>query len=94
MYKLLLSLTFVAGLSTGAPVEAKVRMGENTNNVYFTIDDINGEPKTPVEADAAAKDHTIYRCKPIKNSRPAAHKCDEVVKEFNARTGAPSWKRP
>lgn len=74
-----------------ANVHAAQRMGKSTSDVYFKID---GKKATPVEADAAAADHTIERCKPIKNSEPPAYKCDEVVKEFNPKTGAPTWKRP
>ncbi len=87
MYKLLTVLLALTALNA----TAAQRMGKSTSEAYFKID---GQKATAMEADAAAKDHTIEQCKPIKNSEPPASKCSEVVKEYNPKTGSPTWKRP
>lgn len=71
---------------------AAERMGSNRPDDYFKIDGKRAE--SALEAQKAASGHTIQRCKYIKNSEPAAFKCDEVVYEYNAKTGGGSWKRP
>ena len=81
----------VITLLTVMPAFGASRMGKATSDVYFKID---GKRATAVEADAAAKDHMIERCTPVKNTEPPAYKCSEVVKEFSAKNGSPSWKRP
>ncbi len=67
------------------------RMGKAVADAYFKID---GKRATAVEADKAADDHRIEKCTPVKNTEPPAYKCVEVVKEYSARNGSPSWKRP
>lgn len=92
MFKVYTMLVVFSVLSAVSNVAfAAVRMGESQSNVYFKID---GTKATAVEADQNAKDHRIEKCTPIKNSEPPSFKCVEVVKEYSARTGAPSWKRP
>lgn len=85
---ILITIGLILGAIRGHAAE---RMGSNTVDAYFKID---GKKATAQEADKAAPNHRIEKCTPIKNSEPQAYKCNEVVKEYSARTGNATWKRP
>lgn len=81
----------VLAMQLAGHAHGETRMGKAVSDVYFKID---GKKATAMEADKAADDHKIEKCSPVKNTEPPAFKCVEVVKEYSARTGLASWKRP